>query len=897
MKRLSILNILFLFVLFTNFLFSKDLNIIFTKEEQNWIKNNPTVSIAMLTNFPPFSFVNHGKHEGFSVDITKKIENITGLKFEYKLSKWSEALNSFKDGKIDIIADISFTKKRELFTLYTQEYYEIPTFIFGLKSDQDYKDFKSLENKTVAVSKDLFYVNYLKENGLNLIEFNSSVEKAKAVITGKADYFISSYTSGIKTISENVYTTLKPIEELDKVKKEDLRFGININKPLLQSIIKKALDELKSAEIKSLSNKWILNSQENKSIINLSDEELDYISNSPIVTYSEINWKPLSIIEDNTMKGIMGDYLDLVSKRTGLIFKYKPAASWIEVLNLFKDKKIDLIPGVGSSPQERTLGLISNRYAKYPLVIVSSNKFTYIDSLNDLKNNTIAVPKYYTSYNFIVKNFPEIKVVPTNNISEALLMVENGKADAFVGHIATSLYYIAELHLKDLKISGTTQFDFEHHYLIQNDNPILLSIINKTFASITYQEKKDIYSKWVQTSIIEKRNNKKIIYSILFIMAIIVLGFSYRQSLLKKYNKKLKETNKEIQSIINSTLEAIILSQEGRCIDLNESAQKMFKVKEKKDAIGKYILDYIAEESIENIKEKLTYNIIEPYELNCIKFDGTIFPALVKGTNIDINNKTLRITSIIDISEIKNKEKLLIEQSKMAAVGEMIGNIAHQWRQPLSVITTIVSGWNIYNDFGKFDKKIVLDEANIILSNANYLSQTIDDFRQFIKGEKHVKEFDFNSIENNLFRLISPSIKVNQIILDKKIDTDKKVLGNPNELLQALINVLNNSIDAIILQKIEEPIIFFHIKELKDKVIIEIFDNAGGIQEKNINFIFEPYFTTKHKSNGTGLGLYMTYNIIKNLNGEIKVENKIFNYNNKNYKGACFSISLPINKS
>ena len=101
-----------------------------------------------------------------------------------------------------------------------------------------------------------------------------------------------------------------------------------------------------------------------------------------------------------------------------------------------------------------------------------------------------------------------------------------------------------------------------------------------------------------------------------------------------------------------------------------------------------------------------------------------------------------------------------------------------------------------------------MDESSVILSNANYLSQTIDDFRQFIKGEKHVKEFDINSIESNLFRLISPSIKVNQIVLDKKIETDKKIVGNPNELLQSLINILNNAIDAILLQEIEEPIIF-----------------------------------------------------------------------------------------
>ncbi|XPV68539.1 MAG: transporter substrate-binding domain-containing protein [Halarcobacter sp.] len=892
-KQLFIFFSIFFLSFFYSSLFAKEQKSIFTKKELTWIKNNPIVTIAMIDNFPPFTYTNNGKHEGFSVDITKEIERISGLRFDYKLSKWSKALDSFKTGKVDMIADISFTKKREAFTLYSQVYYEIPTYIFGLKSDELYVDNTSLKNKTLAVSKNLFYIDSLKQLGYNIIEVGNSIEKAKAVITGRADYFISSYTSGVRVINENAYTTLKPLDELEGIKKEDLHFGINIDKPILQSIIKKSLHEINSRQMKRLANKWIINAQENKNIISLTQEELDYISDNPSITYSEVNWKPLSIIEDNKMKGIMGDYLELVSKRTGLNFKFIPASSWPDVLDKFKQKKIDLVPGIGSSPQERSLGLISNKYAKYPLVIVTTNKFTYIDGLNDLRDSVIAVPKYYTSYNFLVKNFPEIKIIPTKNILEALLLVENGKADAFVGHIASSLYYISELSLRDLKVSGVTQFDFEHHYLVQNDNPILLSIINKTFASITDQERKEIYSKWIQTSVVKETNNKKFIYIILFIFSIVVLAFLYRQHILKKYNKKLEETNSEIQSIINSTLEAIILSYENYCIDLNDSAQKMFKVKNKEDAIGKFILDYIDEKSLPLIKEKIKEEYTEPYEIDCIKFDGTVFPTLIKGTNIKMNNKTIRITSIIDISEIKNKEILLIEQSKMAAIGEMIGNIAHQWRQPLSAITTIASSWSIYDEYGTFDKKRVLDEASVILSNANYLSQTIDDFRLFIKGEKSTKQFDLESVSDNLFRLISSSIKSNQITLEKKLTSSKQIIGNPNELLQSLINIINNSIDAIKLNNQMDGVIFYEIEDKNDSVIIIISDNAGGIDEENLSNIFEPYFTTKHKYKGTGLGLYMTYNILNKFNATIKVKNKSVNFNDKKYLGASFIINLP----
>ncbi len=201
--------------------------------------------------------------------------------------------------------------------------------------------------------------------------------------------------------------------------------------------------------------------------LDLNEDEKNWIKEHPVVTYSEVDWKPLSIIENENMSGIMGDFLELVSQRTGIKFKFVPSNSWSEVLAQFKAKKIDLVPGIGSSPDEKALGLVSNRYAKYPMVIVTGDRYKFIENLEELNGKTIAVPEHYTSYNFLVKNYPQIKLKITQNIQQALMLVEKGKADAFVGHIATSLFHISKFNLSDLKISGITPFEFEHHYLIQ----------------------------------------------------------------------------------------------------------------------------------------------------------------------------------------------------------------------------------------------------------------------------------------------------------------------------------------------------------------------------------------------------------------------------------------------
>ncbi|WP_417325808.1 transporter substrate-binding domain-containing protein [Halarcobacter sp.] len=875
------------FLLFLSTLYAQAFN----KAEKQWISQNPVVSISMLNNFEPFSYELRNKHKGFSLDVLKRVEEISGLKFKVETTRWSDALSNFKENKVDVIADISFTEERTKYAAYTSAYYEIPTFIFGLKSNKEYKNNDSLIGKTIAVTRSTFYVKQLKELGMKVLELDTSFEKAQAVVTGKADYFLASYTTGQKAISDNTFYTLKVLGEFTAIKKEDLRFATHKENSILRDILQKSLNKITQEELTFLAKKWI-NNNKFDSQIDFTAEEVAFIRANPIVKYSEVNWKPLSIIEDNRMKGIMGEYLDLVAQRTGLKFEFVPSKSWPHVLEQFKERKIDIVPGVGSSPQEKQLGLISNRYAKYPFVIVTDDRYTYLESLMDLKDAVVAVPKSYTSYNFIVKNYPEMNLLITEDIPEALIAVENGKADAFVGHIATSLYYISELHLKNLKVAGTAIFDIEHHYLIQKDMPLLLSIINKAFNSISLQERKDINANWIQTTVVEKKIDYKLVFLVFFSFIIILAVFVYRQNILKKYNERLKDSYADIESIMNSTMEAILITENRKCIEVNDSAVKLFGYSSKEEMIGQDLLNFIAKDYRKLVKSKIIATVKEPYELEILTAKGKNIQTLGKGANLKLSGKNVRISSIIDITDIKSKERLLIEQSKMAALGEMIGHIAHQWRQPLSVITVVATSWEVYDELGTLDKKKVLEEGKLILSNARYLSQTIDDFRQFIKGENSSSKFNVKDLIGNLTRLVNPSIQNEQITLVLNNSIDRELLGGQNNLLQALINIINNSIDALKQQK-NEKFIFLDVKENEDKKVqIIIKDNAGGIDKNIIDKIFEPYFTTKHQSQGTGLGLYMTYSIIEKANASIKVENCDYTYNKKKYKGVTFTITF-----
>lgn len=373
-------------------------------------------------------------------------------------------------------------------------------------------------------------------------------------------------------------------------------------------------------------------------------------------------------------------------------------------------------------------------------------------------------------------------------------------------------------------------------------------------------------------------------------------------NLFEKINKNDREISKiyinKIQqkaiyeTILNTIDEDFILYDGDENIILSKVRDKNDFTKDTLNHID--ILDLFKNQNISEINRWFKINNVENYlEINIYKLDDEKL-EISNYIIVTIKNKT---STILLEQQSRQNEELLVQQSKMASMGEMIGSIAHQWRQPLAIVSGVLTNIEdafIHNSLKKdyLDKQINVAEKNIL-----FMSQTIDDFRNFFTPSKEKKKFSVTNSLINSLHIVNSQLQENliEVSFNKKVlelplglqnnNFPDIVLGYENEFSQVIVNIITNSKDEFSIKNIKYPRLNIEVYSIEKEIIVDIEDNANGIDEKIIHKIFDPYFSTKKELNGTGIGLYMSKMIIeKSMEGSIEA------MNTKN--GALFRIKL-----
>lgn len=252
-------------------------------------------------------------------------------------------------------------------------------------------------------------------------------------------------------------------------------------------------------------------------------------------------------------------------------------------------------------------------------------------------------------------------------------------------------------------------------------------------------------------------------------------------------------------------------------------------------------------------------------------------------------NETLGQRIDEEIAKSREKDKIMLAQSRQAAMGDMISMIAHQWRQPISVISMGANNILLDIELGQYEHERVKEKLDKIIAQTHYLSQTIDDFRDFLRPTKQPKSTTLEAIAEGALSIIGQSLEDNGITLVKRFGDDVTLSTFPNELIQVLLNIINNSKDVFKERRDGEAHIWLYTDHDSTMAVMKVCDDAGGIPPEILPRIFEPYFSTKESKGGTGLGLYMSQMIVeRHLGGSLTAENRD--------DGACLTITLPIKK-
>ena len=534
--------------------------ITFTKEEKDYITTNPLVKVAIMPDFTPFSYYIETTPVGFEHDLLKLISDKTGLRFEKHINKWTTIYNAFKNKEVDIITSISYKKFRESFTTFTSSYYDIPIMIFVRDDFGEYNGIQSLTNKKVGVLKDVFYINELENlDTMNLVFYDNYADLTKDLVFGKIDALIQNLTNINYLIKKNVYTNLKLASELvlPNTTKEDLRFGIQPENPILSSILQKALNSITQKEKEDLVNKWIGSIKEYAGRnIELNEKEINYLDTHLIKYCINPSGLPFEGINNEGKHiGMSSDYYSLFEKILSAKFQLIETKNWNESISYIKESKCDMLAlGMETSERKEYLNFTSS-YLEVPLVIATKVDVPFINQILDLEGEKIGIIKGDAFVKILREKYPSLNIIEVDDIYDGLDKVKNGELFAFIDTLASIGYEFQTKYFGELKIAGKISENLKLSIAVVKNDITLLNILQKTVNSISNEKHREIFMKWVPI-----KYGKNVDYSLVLkisavaIFLILITIYWNRKiikanELLKEAQKAIEEKNKELEKL------------------------------------------------------------------------------------------------------------------------------------------------------------------------------------------------------------------------------------------------------------------------------------------------------------------------------------------------------------
>ncbi len=626
----------------------------------------------------------------------------------------------------------------------------------------------------------------------------------------------------------------------------------------------------------------------------ITKEERLWLDKKGVLIYgSDRNSPPLRYLDEKSGQyiGLVVDYVNALSIELGIEIKMEPLV-WSEALRKLEAGETDLSDMFPSKERGEKF-LFSNKIYNLRGIIVVKDEDVSINSIGDLKDRVIAVPKGDFAVDFLRSKNPEQKLMLTKDNYGALELVKDGYADAVVGDEPVLSFFLKKMGGSEyLKIIPEPAYEMECVFATSRSNRMLNNIINKGIYNLkTKNMMLKIQQKWlgVSASFVQAKKTEKILFllSIFFTLMLLSLYiFSQWNKTLKseiaKRTEELKLSRNELRTTFDG-LAHLMVTYNRNCniVNINRSFSS-FIGKKPEEILQKYCL-YLENPFFKNcdsciVKKTFRHNKIYKKELS---IKGSIYQLNTYPIELHKSEVIKVLLMVKDITTEKITEKKYLQDNKMAAIGQLAAGMAHEIRNPLGLIRNYSY---LLRHSAEIENPQVAKSINQIESSVDKASSIIDNLLNFSRLDNE------NSEEIIVGDFIEEILQLEKkIMLKKRIESSVNCSPeisyyiNREVLKHIVINLVGNAIDAMP----DGGTLSIDVSREKGSLIMVFQDTGTGIPEKDMESIFNPFFTTKQRGKGTGLGLYIVYSDVKRYGGDIVVKSNV-------KKGTSFIINLPL---